>query len=263
MSGAPGDYLAAERTFLAWIRTGLALMGFGFVVARFGLFLRALQIGGSTVPPESFGLSFWLGTTLIVVGVLVNICSVWRHLRLVKDLNQGGTAYQRPSSPAIIVALVLAVIGAVMASYLLVVGQSNPKPQEKTMTPKHDNGIASILSSHGVDETVAKLENILQSKGVKVFALVDHSGEAEKAGMKMPATKLLIFGNPKAGTPLMLASPAIAIDLPLKILVAEDHDGKTRISWNRAEWLQSRHDLPAELIKNIAIVATLAENAAQ
>lgn len=131
------------------------------------------------------------------------------------------------------------------------------------MTPKQDNGIASIIGSHSVDEIVGKLEAILESKGVKLFALVDHSGEAEKAGMKMPATKLLIFGNPKAGTPLMLASPSIAIDLPLKILVAEDPDGKARISWNKAEWLQSRHDLPAELVKNIEIVATLAENAGQ
>ncbi len=131
------------------------------------------------------------------------------------------------------------------------------------MTAKQDNGIASTLSSHSVDETVATLETILQSKGVKLFALVDHSGEAEKAGMKMPATKLLIFGSPKAGTPLMLASPGIAIDLPLKILVAEDRDGKTRISWNRAEWLQMRHDLPADLVGTIAIVETLANNVAQ
>lgn len=122
MSGAAGDYLAAERTFLAWIRTGIALMGFGFVVARFGLFLRALQLGGSKVPRESFGLSFWLGTTLIILGVLVNIWAVQHHLQLVRDLNQGGTGYKRPSSLAITVAVVLALIGAAMASYLLVLG---------------------------------------------------------------------------------------------------------------------------------------------
>jgi putative membrane protein len=89
MSTGPSDYLAAERTFLAWIRTGLALMGFGFVVARFGLFLRALQSSQATLPTESYGLSFWLGTTLIIVGVIVNIWSVRHHLRLVDDLNQG------------------------------------------------------------------------------------------------------------------------------------------------------------------------------
>src|ERR1017187_8928870 len=119
----PRVYLAAERTFLAWIRTGLALMGFGFVVARFGLFLRMLQIGQPTQPPESYGLSFWLGTTLIIVGVVVNIWSVRHHVRLVDDLNRGGSAYKRPSSLAIIVALILALIGAVMAIYLISVGE--------------------------------------------------------------------------------------------------------------------------------------------
>ena len=87
-------------------------------------------------------------------------------------------------------------------------------------------GIVKIPSHHSVDETVDKLKTILQSKGVTLFALVDHSGEAEKVGMKMPPTKLLIFGNPKGGTPLMLAAPSAAIDLPLKILVAEDAEAR-------------------------------------
>jgi len=268
MSSGPSDYLAAERTFLAWIRTGLALMGFGFVVARFGLFLRMLQIGQPTQPPESYGLSFWLGTTLIIVGVVVNIWSVRHHLRLVDDLNQGGSAYKRPSLLAIIVALILALIGAVMATYLISVGEPKQTRQEKAfleknMTPSRDTGIVSIPSNHTVDRTVEKLEAILQSKGVKLFALIDHSGEAEKAGMRMRPTKLLIFGNPKAGTPLMMASPGIAIDLPLKILVAEDGDGKVRISWNSVAWLQARHNLPTELMQNIAVVETLAAKAAE
>jgi uncharacterized protein (DUF302 family) len=131
------------------------------------------------------------------------------------------------------------------------------------MTPSGDNGIVSIPSNHTVDQTVEKLEAILQTKGVKLFALIDHSGEAEKAGMQMRPTKLLIFGNPKAGTPLMVASPGIAIDLPLKILVAEDGDGKVRVSWNSARYLQARHNLPAALVQNIAIVETLAAKAAE
>src|SRR3984885_14244107 len=93
--------------------------------------------------------------------------------------------------------------------------------QEKTMASNPGNGIVSILARQSVDQTVQKFEEILQSKGIKLFALIDHSGEAEKAGMQMPPTKLLIFGNPKGGTPLMIASPSIAIDLPLKILIAE------------------------------------------
>jgi uncharacterized protein (DUF302 family) len=121
-----------------------------------------------------------------------------------------------------------------------------------------DNGIVRKLSNHSVDQTVDGLKSILQSKGLTLFALVDHSDEAEKVGMKMHATKLLIFGSPKAGTPLMQAAPSIAIDLPLKILVAEDDHGKVWVSYNSAEYLKGRHKLPAELLPNIAAVETLA-----
>jgi uncharacterized protein (DUF302 family) len=114
-----------------------------------------------------------------------------------------------------------------------------------------------------VDETVAKLKNILQAKGVTLFALVDHSGEAEKIGMKMKPTRLAIFGNPQAGTPLMLAAPSSAIDLPLKILVWEDAAGKVWISYNSAEYLQQRHGIPMELMKNIAVVEMLAAKIAE
>ena len=131
------------------------------------------------------------------------------------------------------------------------------------MSVSPDNGIIRKQSNHPVDETVAKLKGILESKGVKLFALVDHSGEAEKAGMKMPPTKLLIFGNPKGGTPLMLASPSVAIDLPLKILVAEDVSGKVWISYNSPEYLKDRHSLPAELLQNIAVVDVLATKAGE
>jgi putative membrane protein len=123
MSSGPSDYLAAERTFLAWIRTGLALMGFGFVVARFGLFLRMLRMGQPTQAPESSGLSVWFGMALIIVGVIVNIWSVRNHVRLVQDLNRGGSAYKRPSSLAIIVAVVMAMVGLAMAIYLISVSQ--------------------------------------------------------------------------------------------------------------------------------------------
>jgi uncharacterized protein (DUF302 family) len=129
--------------------------------------------------------------------------------------------------------------------------------------PDVQKGIVIRPSNHSVDETVDKLKNILQSKGVTLFALVDHSGEAEKVGMKMLPTKLLIFGNPKAGTPLMLAVPSIAIDLPLKILVSEDAAGKAWISHNSAEYLRERHGLPAELLANISVVETLAAKAAE
>src|ERR1700678_1114084 len=135
--------------------------------------------------------------------------------------------------------------------------------EEIPMTPNRENGIIEIPSNQSVDETVEKLKGILEAKGVTLFALVDHSGEAEKAGMKIPPTKLLIFGSPKAGTPLMLAAPSIAIDLPLKILVWEDNQNKVWISYNSPQYLQKRHGLPQELLANIAVVETLAAKAAE
>jgi uncharacterized protein (DUF302 family) len=124
-------------------------------------------------------------------------------------------------------------------------------------------GIVDKLSRHSVDETVAKLKSILEAKAVRLFALVDHSGEAEKVGMKMRPTKLLIFGSPKAGTPLMLSAPSIAIDLPLKILVWEDAQGKVWVSYNDPEYLRERHGLPVDLLANIAVVETLASKAVE
>ncbi len=125
------------------------------------------------------------------------------------------------------------------------------------MPSTSDNGIVSMPSDHSVDEIVEKLKAILRAKGVTLFALVDHSGEAAKVGLSMPPTKLLIFGNPKGGTPLMLASPGIAIDLPLKILVSEDASGKVWVSYNSPAYLKQRHNLPQELMQNIAVVEAL------
>jgi uncharacterized protein (DUF302 family) len=126
-----------------------------------------------------------------------------------------------------------------------------------------DEGIVKVSSHHSVDETVDKLKIILKSKGVTLFALVDHSGEAEKVELKMPPTKLLIFGNPKGGTPLMLATPSAALDLPLKILVAEDSQGRVWISYNSPDYLKERHGLPDNLMPNIAVVEALAAAAGE
>jgi uncharacterized protein (DUF302 family) len=123
-------------------------------------------------------------------------------------------------------------------------------------------GIVERVSNHSVDETVDRLMGMMKSRGLTLFALIDHSGEAEKAGMKMPPTKLLIFGSPKAGTPLMLASPSVALDLPLKILVSQEGEGKVWVSYNNPEYLRERHGLPAALMQNIAAVDGLAAAAA-
>jgi len=124
-------------------------------------------------------------------------------------------------------------------------------------------GIVDIPSNHSVDQTVEKLRAILEAKGVSLFALVDHSGEAEKVGMKMRTTKLLIFGSPSAGTPLMLAAPSLALDLPLKVLIREDDNGRVWVSYNSPDYLKERHGLPQELLHNIAVVETLAATAAE
>jgi len=119
-------------------------------------------------------------------------------------------------------------------------------------------GIVQRPSRHSFSDTVERLRNALKAKGIALFAEVDHSGEAEKVGLRMPPTKLFIFGNPKAGTPVMLASPSSAIDLPLKILVAQDGEGKVSVSFNSAEYLRERHNVPQELVPSLAAVEALA-----
>ena len=124
-----------------------------------------------------------------------------------------------------------------------------------------DNGIRSIVTTHSVDDIVERLTAVLQQKGIKLFALVDHSGEAKLAGLKMPSTKLLIFGNPKAGTPVMQSAPSIALDLPLKILISQQSDGSTLLSWNDPAWLQQRHNFSPELAGNLAAAEAIARKA--
>jgi uncharacterized protein (DUF302 family) len=135
--------------------------------------------------------------------------------------------------------------------------------KEISMALKMNNGILSKPSNHSVDDTLERLTRSLQAKGVAIFATIDHSGEAQKVGLKMRPTKLVIFGNPKAGTPLMLAAPSVAIDLPLKILIWEDEEGKAWASYNSPDYLKERHGLPEELLQNIAVAETLAAKAGE
>jgi uncharacterized protein (DUF302 family) len=128
------------------------------------------------------------------------------------------------------------------------------------MSNTPDNGMVHLSSPYPVPETLDCLESLLKAKGLTVFCRVDHSGEAEKVGLKMNPTKLVIFGSPKGGTPLMVASPTLAIDLPLKALIWEDAGGKVWVSYNSAEYLKARHNISDELIKNIAVIGPLLEN---
>jgi len=124
-----------------------------------------------------------------------------------------------------------------------------------------DNGMVHLNSPYSVPETLKRLDSVLQSRGLAVFARVDHSGEAEKVGMKMHPTQLILFGSPKGGTPVMVASPTLAIDLPLKALVWEDAGGKVWLSYNRPDYLQRRHHVVDDLMKNISGVGTLLKQA--
>jgi uncharacterized protein (DUF302 family) len=125
------------------------------------------------------------------------------------------------------------------------------------------SGMIDVSSRYSVPETLARLQAILKEKGVSVFALIDHSGEAEKVGLKMRPTQLLIFGSPRGGTPLMVAAPRVAIDLPLKALAWQDEQGQVWLSYNSPEYLQERHGFPADLVKNIAVVGALVQKAVE
>jgi uncharacterized protein (DUF302 family) len=159
-------------------------------------------------------------------------------------------------------ALALSIAGVVHAGPATMDGAGQASARLRPMIAKGE-GIVDVPSRHSVDETVARLEQLLKAKGVPVFALIDHSGEAAKVGLQMRPTKLLIFGNPKAGTPPMLAAPSLAIDLPLKILVWQDGTGKVWLSYNSLEYLRERHGVPRQLIQNLAVVETLAATAGQ
>jgi uncharacterized protein (DUF302 family) len=124
-----------------------------------------------------------------------------------------------------------------------------------------DNGLIHLSSPHSVSETLARLETVVQSKGLTIMARIDHSGDAAKAGLTMQPTKLLIFGSPKSGTPLMIASPSVAIDLPLKALIWQDADNKVWLSYNSPDYLKQRHTVPDNLLQNIAGIGLICAEA--
>ena len=123
------------------------------------------------------------------------------------------------------------------------------------------NGLITIPSRHSVPETIKRLRTAIESHNMTIFAFIDHSGEAEKVGMRLAPTQLLIFGSPKGGTPLMQAAPTVAIDLPLKALAWQDDSGKVWVTCNDPEYLEMRHNVPGDLIKNIEGVGTLLQKA--
>jgi uncharacterized protein (DUF302 family) len=120
-------------------------------------------------------------------------------------------------------------------------------------------GLVQVESKHSYADTLSRLESAILSKGLTIFARIHFSDDAASAGLKMNPTAMIIFGNPRAGTPLMIASPTLAIDFPLKILVSKDSTGKVWVSYNSPEYLRDRHHIPVDLVKNIAGIIVIAE----
>jgi uncharacterized protein (DUF302 family)/uncharacterized membrane protein YidH (DUF202 family) len=259
----PRTYLAEERTLLAWIRTALAVTAFGFVVARFGLFLSALAPSlGTQLEPSGFSPT--VGISLIAMGVLVNLLACFGHVKRVQSLKRAGLILETPSTPGIAVALLLAMVGIALAVYLATQTVIHPQGAGKEQTSMlTGSGIISRPSSHPVPETLDRLEAVLRNKAISVFARVDHSGEAAKVGLTLPPTQVLIFGNPKAGTPVMLAAPTAAIDLPLKALAWQDADGKVWLSYTDPAFLARRFGLTDAQVAPIAGVGALIDQALQ
>jgi len=213
---------------------------------------------------QSSGLPLWFGNALIGAGVMVNALSVGNHIELVRWIDRGETPRRNSTTLALGLSLFLAVVGTAMAIYLVVLRSNEPRlNEERSMTSGRHEGIIDKPSRHSVDDTVDALKAMLQSRGVTLFALIDHSGEASKVGLSLPPTKLLIFGSPKAGTPLMAAAPSAGLDLPLKILVWQDQQGGVWVSYNSPQYLHDRHGFPAALMANIGVVESLAEKAAE
>jgi uncharacterized protein (DUF302 family) len=133
--------------------------------------------------------------------------------------------------------------------------------KDELMSQFPDNGMIHLSSPHTVLETLTRLEAIVQTRGLTIVARVDHSRDAAKAGLKMQPTKLLIFGNAKSGTPVMIASPSVAIDLPLKALVWQDDAGNVWLSYNGPDYLKERHAIPDHLVQNIAGIGPICQEA--
>lgn len=124
-----------------------------------------------------------------------------------------------------------------------------------------DDGVTKRESRYSVPQTLDRLESILKERGITVFARIDHTGEAAKVGLELKPTQLLVFGNPRAGTPLMVAQPTMAIDLPMKVLAWQDAAGKVWVGFNSADYMQKRYGLTDDQMKSLAIVGVLVDAA--
>jgi len=252
------DYLAQERTLLAWIRTAVALLGFGFVVARFGAVLGAS--GGREDAAAEVSAVLVMGLALVAVGIVVTIQALITHARSVRALRTG--TFRAPSNEldGILIAVLLTAIGIGIGLQLLL-GHARAATGRTHM--ESAAGLLTRPSNHSVAETLDRLEAELRAKGIAVFARIDHSDEATKAGLSLRPTQVLVFGNPRGGTPVMQAVQTAAIELPLKALAWEDAAGKVWLSTDNPELLRRRFGVDSSLLKPLAAVGPLLDAAAR
>jgi len=278
----PGDqdaerlFLAAERSLLAWTRTCAALMGLGFLIERFRLDLEATAPGQAIAPHFSFASLVGLG--LMGLSALLAALSTLAFRDILKTLGPRRRLPTRFANLGVITNLGLASLGIMLTIYLAVTND----PEVPSSLADHDSrsaiaerghsmsnstdstqGIVRIACRNAVGATVDRLEALLKERGVLVFARIDFSGDAARAGLTMRPEQMLIFGNPKAGTPLMQAAPIAGLDLPMKALVWEDADGKTWLAYNEPKYVIQRHGLAPTFSANLAAVVPLLEKAAQ
>jgi uncharacterized protein (DUF302 family)/uncharacterized membrane protein YidH (DUF202 family) len=250
------EFLAEERTLLAWLRTSLGIAGLGFVLDRFSLFLRAMQISTGVAPGH---LPHVQGIWFVLLAFVVNVLAISRHLVTIRAMRRAGLASAAPQSPVLVVAVLLTLLTAALG--LSVIPSARADTPRRSESMDIGEGIIRKPSTRTVPETLDRLEATLKAKGITVFARVDHSGEAAKVGLTMPPTQVLIFGNPKAGTPVMLAAPTSAIDLPLKALAWQDGAGKVWLGYTDPAYLARRYGLTEAQVAPLAGIGQLIDAA--
>jgi len=249
------EYLAEERTLLAWLRTSLGIAGLGFVLDRFSIFLRMVQPELGTIGRIPHLHDLWL----VLLSVAVNVLAISRHLSTVRAMRRAGLASAAPQTPVLVLAGLLTLLTAALA--LSISPAANAATPTRSDSMEIGEGIIRRPSARSVPDTLDRLESILRGKGVQVFARIDHSGEAAKVGLKMPPTQVLIFGNPKAGTPVMLAAPTSAIDLPLKALAWQDAAGKVWLGYTDPAYFARRYGLTEAQVAPLGVIGQLVEAA--
>jgi uncharacterized protein (DUF302 family) len=214
-----------------------------------------MQVPAATIAEEAPHAH---GVWLVGLSLLVNVLAISRHLATLRAMRRAGLTTATPQGPVLLLAVLLTVFSAALTVSLI--------PAARATTPQRTamdigEGIIRKASPRSVPETLDRLEGILKAKGVQVFARIDHSGEASKVGLTMPPTQVLVFGNPRAGTPVMLAAPTSAIDLPLKVLAWQDSSGQVWLGYTDPRYFARRFGLNEKQVAPLAVIADLVDAA--